>query len=524
MNAGETSAAWPWAAKTTKSLATINSVSYSTEDFKHWWSNWKEPGMKFPEDLQGFIEWKLLAQEAAIMELDQEPTYRHKMEVFLKARSRMFLKYDEVDSRIQISEQEVKARYTADYTPIWYVTVLYFATAEAANKGYDYVAGGTYTFDELRRLPVKEGGPQQDREARLRPNSVKDNNLLSAIRDLAPGEVSRPIASGHFFSLIHLDKKEMPEPEEYGGKVQSIRNRIGKEKQSQYSAELLKRLHQKFAVQVDEDLLQQADVNLSGKILNQPLVTTNRENIPFGVLIKDLQQEYRLQRNKQWSEAAKQKMVRALLNGMINDYLITWESLDRKYEERAPFKWSYQFYRENRLIKELERRVIAPQFAVTEEQVVNYYNEHKEEFRYPGQVSYVLLEGDQEAVEKVWREVNFGQDFAYAAKKFDAKVIPYNNMSVNRLHAGLAPIISGLKVGEVGQPYSRKDKFYLVKLIDRKKPEYMSLSSKKGEIARRIGKEKFSEHRNAYLQDLLVQSDISVNEKRWNSLRAELTR
>ena len=101
------SAAWLWGDANT--VVTINDEAFSPDDFKHWWALWNEEKNAVPEDPQQFIEWKLVAQEARIMELDQTPTFKRKINVFLKSRSRVQFKYDEVDSRIQpMSEQELK--------------------------------------------------------------------------------------------------------------------------------------------------------------------------------------------------------------------------------------------------------------------------------------------------------------------------------------------------------------------------------------------------------------------------------
>ena len=518
----ESMAAWPWGAQKIE-LVTINGVPYSTDDFKHWWSNWKEPGMKIPAEPQDFIEWKLLAQEAESMEFNNQPAYKYKMRVFLKVRSRMFLKYDEVDSRIQISEQDIRDRYEAEYSPIWYVTILYYDSEDAAKKVYKRLSDGINTFDELQKLPITDGGPKQQKETKLIPVSLKSDTVLATIRDLSKGEVSTPQGIGSHFALIRLDNQRLPEAGEFALKKNGLHEKIRKEQQSKYTSQMIARLNEKYDVKVDEDLLEQANENLTGEILDQPLVRTNRGEIPLSPLVKDLQYDYRLLRKKNWTEEQKKNKKRGLLNGMITEYLITWEAEDRNYEEKEPFKWTYQFYSENRLIRELEGRVIRAKVSVTDKEITNYYNEHKEEYRIPDLVNYLLLQGDKDQIEKIWREVSFGQDFVNAAKKFDTTVVPYNDMRTNKIHLELAAVINTINVGEVGQPYNRKDKYYLVKLVDRQKPEYIPLPRVKSDIGDRLKKEKFTKLRKEYLKNLLALSDIIINRKKWNALRTELT-
>ena len=102
---GKSLAAWPWEAK---SLVTINGISYAAEDYRQWWQIWKEPDSKVPEEPEKFIKWKLMVQEAEVMELDKSADFQKSVETFLNARTRMILKYDEVDSKLVITEQELR--------------------------------------------------------------------------------------------------------------------------------------------------------------------------------------------------------------------------------------------------------------------------------------------------------------------------------------------------------------------------------------------------------------------------------
>ncbi len=59
--------------------------------------------------------------------------------------------------------------------------------------------------------------------------------------------------------------------------------------------------------------------------------------------------------------------------GIIGQNLTNWESLDRHYEEREPFKWEYQFNVNHRLTRAVEERMLAPEAEVTEADVESYY-------------------------------------------------------------------------------------------------------------------------------------------------------
>ena len=88
-------------------LLKINDVAYTSSDFRVWWREWREPGSKLPKDMTPFVEWMLLVQEAREMELEDNREYRRKVDIFLKSRSLIMLKQEEVVSRLKEPEKEV---------------------------------------------------------------------------------------------------------------------------------------------------------------------------------------------------------------------------------------------------------------------------------------------------------------------------------------------------------------------------------------------------------------------------------
>ena len=101
-------ASWlPWSSST---LVTVNGKEYSTADFSNWWKNWRGKGMSIPDTPAPYVDWVLLYRQGEKMHLYDTPAYRMKVMILLKARSLMMLKYDEVDSKIKISRQELWQR------------------------------------------------------------------------------------------------------------------------------------------------------------------------------------------------------------------------------------------------------------------------------------------------------------------------------------------------------------------------------------------------------------------------------
>jgi hypothetical protein len=450
----ESSAAWPWGGE--DNLVSINGVSYQPDDFRHWWENHREDGSRFPDDPEQFIEWKLLIQEALTMELDKEPGYLSNMGTFYGARARMLLKYDAIDSKVEISDKEIKERYLTDYTPVVYISWLSFDTAEKVENAYNSIKNQEYTFDDLRNKLEAEGQPEGQpfyQEGQFRPRNFDRQPVLrNVLGQLSVGQVSMPQAGGGSFFLVRLNEKSMPPENDLETNRQTIRLMLQKEKQGALTRELLEDLWDKYEVQVDAELLAIVNKDPDKETLARPLVLTNRENIPLSVLAADLRRDTAMMsRKKDWTEEEKAEQAERFMHGMINDYLLAWEARDRRYEEKPPFKWVYEYYGENRLIKELERMRI--QVSVSDAEIRRYYEEHSDEFRPPEKISAIALQGEKEILNKVLLEINQDLDFLEAGAKNNLKPIPIMNTPVSELGPGFKPTIMQLDVGEVSEVF-----------------------------------------------------------------------
>ncbi|MDX1776943.1 MAG: peptidyl-prolyl cis-trans isomerase, partial [Desulfobulbales bacterium] len=517
---GESLAAWPWGGK---DLVSINGITYSPEEYRQWWQIWKEPDSKVPEEPDEFIKWKLKVQEAEIMELDQAADFKNNMEVFLNARTRMFLKYDEVDSKITVSEEELQARFNEEYNPVWHVTALYFASETEAMRAYKSVIDRQATFMELKDMAPEKGGPQQVKQGDIQPYNLPKDGVFSLIPELEEDEISAPqLEKGHFI-ILRLDGKKRLGADDFEAMKKSISHTLRKEKEGALTNDLLKRLWEKYEVKVDEDLTAMVIAgDVPEEVKNKPFILTNRENLPLHILMRDLAVEMKMLGNRKMGQEELEKKVNGLTRGIIYDAILNWEARARKYEEKEPFKWSYQFFRENRLKKRYEAVVMGSQVSVTDDELRNYYQANRDDFNTKGSYEYTTLTGDKSVVEKIAKEIELGQDFFVAAKKFGGQLNPKRDMNENKIEPVELEAIKGLAAGQVSQPYEKLGKLHIAKLVDIKAPEPKPFETVKNDIHKRVSRQKYRNIKKEYTERLLSQSEVSVNRRVWANLRREL--
>lgn len=511
--------AWPWG-KTT--LVTINDETFTKEDFQHWWVNWKEKDTPFPERPEPFIEWHLLVQEATSMELYQEPTYRQKVNTFLKARALMLLKNEAVDSKIRIRDKDLWARYKEQYSPQWHVRILHFDQEIQARQICEDLGSGRLVLSDMAEQAMIDKGIVNQEDKWLRPRNCP-GPWRDALAGLGTGQVTQPLEMGKGFVCLCLQDKKGPEKADFDSLKSKIRLKVQKLRQSELTSELVRRLRKKYEVTVDEELFTELDVNNTPEeLMDKILITTNRVNVPVRVFLDQLHKEQSLRgyRHFQTKEAA-DYLKKMVLDRIIAQTLTSWESLDRHYEERAPFKWVYRFYCQHRLIKELERRLFVPEAEVKDEEVAAYYEQHPDEFAGPEVVSIVVLEDDKRLADKIWAEVKRGADFFSVVRKYYAREIPVRRVPVDHLDPVMKEVVNKLTKGEVSAPFEVKGHSSMVKLVNRTVASRSPLSEVQEQIAQRLRQEKSDRLRRNFIRQLQARSDITINEKAWRDLRKE---
>jgi len=509
--------AWPWG-KTT--LATVNYETFTKEDFQHWWNNWKEKDTPFSESLKSFIDWHLLAQEADSMELYQEPAYRHKVDTFLKARALMILKNEAVDSKIKISDRDLWNQYKEQYSPRMYVRFLHFDQEIQAGQICEELSSGRMDLAVMTEQDMIDKGIVNQEDKWLRPRNCPDS-WLDALTGLGTGEVTQSLEMGKGFVCLCLLEQKGPDKSDFQSLKFNIRGEIKKLHQSELTSELIRRLRKQYEVTVDEDLFVELDVNnTSEELMDKILITTNRVNVPVKVFLDQLRKEQSLRgyRHFQTKQAA-DYLKKMVLDLMISQTLTTWESLDRHYEERPPFKWVYSFYCRHRLIKELEKRFFLSKVDVSDAEVAAYYEQHPDEFSKPEVVSIVVLEDDNKLADKIWAEIKQGENFYSVVRKYYSRDIPVQRIPVNHLVPAMKEVVEKLAEGEVSPPFEVNGRSSMVKLVDRTVMGLTPLNQVQEQIVQHLREERFARLQENFIEQLRARSSITINDKAWRDLK-----
>ncbi|OPJ55379.1 peptidylprolyl isomerase [Alkalithermobacter paradoxus] len=155
---------------------------------------------------------------------------------------------------------------------------------------------------------------------------------------------------------------------------------------------------------------------------------------------------------------------------------------------------------------------------ITDEELLNYYNENKDLFKSPEmtKASHILVDSEDKA-KQVIDEINNGLSFEEAAQKYsscpsnaqggDLGVFPRGRMVPEFEEAAFA-----MNVGEISTPVQTQFGYHIIKVLDKKEAGTKSFDEVKDQIAQQLTAQKQEEAYLGKINDLKGKYEISINE------------
>lgn len=512
-----------------KTLVTIDGTVYTNQDYRTWWSFWREPGMAFYDSPQEFIDFHLLAEQGRHMELHLSPDYQRKVFVFLKVRALAALKKEEVDSKIKISEEQIKVEFEKEYSPVWNIQVLSYDEEAKAKTTFEKLQGfngqkaGRLVFADLGGVKPDDGGAVAYEDVEVNPLMIakvpESDKWLKAISGLDKGFVSEPLfleKSGRYI-VIRLDDITFPGKEVFAEKKATIRKKMEKKEISRLTGELMERLTDKYHVRIDDELSQSVtmDGDYPKDFLMKKVVEMDGGSLSVEMLIYNMKRQQPLRMT-----LPEDRLKNGVINAFISNYLTDTEALSRHYEKKQPIKGIYEFYKDNTLIKFLNAR-IKERLVVEDSEVEDYFNLNQAEFTRPERISYLIIEEQKSFLMEISKAVSQGADFFDQARErsFDPQI---KTMEVDSIRPELAVELAKLQKGETGKPFPYESGYAMLKLIDRVESKVAPFDDKmRGMIKKTLSEKKYAEAKAVYLEKAQSLAQVKVNQRVWNKLKKE---
>jgi len=236
------------------------------------------------------------------------------------------------------------------------------------------------------------------------------------------------------------------------------------------------------------------------------------------ILNKMIEREVILQEAIRLGVEASSDEVESRVKSLLTDY--SQKELDRTLErENVNFKGWKLRVKEDLMIDKLIYQEINSKIVVTDKEIQEYYNQHKEEFHQPDQIRalQIVVEKEEEAY-KVLEELSSGKDFKKLAQEKSISPDALEGGDLGFFSKGEMPeefdnTVFKLKKGEISNIVITPYGFHIFKVIDKRKGGVKRLSSASEKIKKKLMMQKQNERFRIWVKGLKEKATITINEK-----------
>ena len=235
-------------------------------------------------------------------------------------------------------------------------------------------------------------------------------------------------------------------------------------------------------------------------------------------------------------EAKKQgiSITKDELSKLIDDSIVqsglSKEDFEKSLEEQnLTIDFVEDYYRKQLTINELLNKTVLSKIIVSNSEVMEYYENNKNEFVVPEQVRarHILVNSSEEA-EEILEELNKGADFIELAK--EKSTCPSASQGGDLGYFAKGQMVKefedaafALDVGEISPVVKTQFGYHIIKLLDKKPETITKLEEAMQEIEVKLKQEKQNEEITDYLNGLRENADIKIFEEKEILTKSELT-
>jgi hypothetical protein len=432
-----------------------------------------------------------------------------------------------VDSQIKVTDAEVKKLYEEHFVPRWGLEGMQFKDETAAKNAWQELNDGLTSIDSLIARDAESGGPVKTSETWLRPGDLDKSPKWKAIyADLSIGDVVDPERLGQSNVLWYLKSQKGGDEEDFAREREGIRKNLWDEKARDLTSKLIARLRDKYEVKVDEERLGSLDIFADpAAVSDAPVITTNKKNVSEKEFVQLMQRvlanrptlNFNLENEANANSFKKETAINVIAQSVTN-----WEALDRHYEEKEPFKWTYEFNRDHRLGRLVIRNMIDPEVIVTDDETVQEYEQNISRYSVPEQLRVFIIDETQGPLVKVWADVAVGVDFEKSLGEHFEKSPNMQFIPFNHLDSELKAVVKSMKNGETSKIFNAQGSKVMVHLNERVPAKPLPFERLKDSIYKSLFEKKRSQLLNSYLDRIKAASEIEVQQREWRNLRDEI--
>lgn len=216
------------------------------------------------------------------------------------------------------------------------------------------------------------------------------------------------------------------------------------------------------------------------------------------------------------------------LDELVKKELLYQEALKKGLDKDAEYQKKVEEFKKLTLIGQLLEKEIEIKAKVTDQDVKEYYEKHKDELASVSQIraSHILVKTEEEA-KKILERLKKDEDFAGIAKKSSIDTGSAKNggdlgfFSSGQMVPEFEAAAARLKTGEISEPVKTKFGYHIIKVTDKKMGKPIEFEKVKNVIFQRLSAEKQKEFFDSYIEGLKKSYKVEINKDAVSKLGAE---
>lgn len=485
---------------------------------------------------------RMLIDETVLLNYAETSGFSQRPDIINKINSKrdqVYINYyyeNHVYPELDVTEREMREAFRRSNIRV-HARHLYAPTQQDAWKIREELDSGL-TFEELAQKYFKDpilastGG-----DLGWFSFDEMDPAFEDVAYSLELGEISNPVKTDNGYSIIQVIEREVNPlmlEHEFRKNENWIRMQVKRRKSTEFldqkTNEILNELNVNFNAELVEYLYTKLP-DIKSKLTSGGLPEARTLNLEGNVLEskngawdinKTLLKLAELQK-KQWNRINSIDDFYNALKG-----LAVREEIERRiYEEKIPENLVVaklvKQYKESEIIKSLLQEIYDGT-EISEEELRNYYTEHQNEFISSEQfeLAEIVVE-DSVLAKEIISQIYNGAEFGKLAREHSistrsSDIGGYLGWGEISQFGAFSDRITSAKVGDLVGPIKLYDKYFLIKILNKRESELLSFDKSKNEIREILLPEKQRNTYYEFIRKLKEDINIWVNEDLVNTL------
>lgn len=206
------------------------------------------------------------------------------------------------------------------------------------------------------------------------------------------------------------------------------------------------------------------------------------------------------------------------IDELVKKEILYQEALKRGLENTPEFNQKVAAFKKLTLISELIDKEVISKSKVSDQEIRDFYNKHKEDFTTTSQIraSHILVKTEDEA-NKVLDRLNKGEKFETLARELSIdKASAKNGGDVGFFGRGqMVPefekAAASMKVGQISGPVKTQFGYHIIKVTGRKAGPVVDFDRVKEVIAQRLSGDRQKEAFDKYIEGIKKNYNVVIN-------------